>query len=67
MVISTDAMPTHWTFNFQGSDLPLSVSGPWLGSICQAHITFQELQAVFMILYRMAFHLSGKVVALHFG
>ena len=50
---------------FQGSGLPLSVSVSWSGSICRAHIAFQELQAVAMMLHRMAFHLSGKVVALH--
>ena len=27
VVIVTDAMPTHWAFYFQGSGLPLSVSG----------------------------------------
>ena len=31
----------------------------------RAHITLQELPAVAMILCRMAFHLPGKVVALH--
>ena len=33
--------------------------------MCRAHIALQELQAVSMMLCRMAFHLSGKVVALH--
>ena len=28
VVIATDTTPTHWAFYFQGSDLPLSVSGP---------------------------------------
>ena len=55
----------HWAFYFQGSGLPLSVSGPWSGSMCRAHIALQELQAIAMMLCRMAFHLSGKVVALH--
>ena len=64
-VIVTDAMPTHWAFYFQGSELPLSVSGPWSGSICRAHIALQELQSIAIMLHRMAFHLSGKVVALH--
>ena len=64
VVIATDAMPTHWAFYFQGSGLPLSVSGSWSCSICRAHIAFQELQAVAMMLCRMAFHLSGNVVAL---
>ena len=33
--------------------------------MCRAHIAWLELQAVAMILHRMAFQLSGKVVALH--
>ena len=65
VVIATDATPTHWAFYFQGSGLPLSVSGAWSGSLCRAHIALQELQAVAIMLCRMAFHLSGKVVALH--
>ena len=55
----------HWAFYFQGSGLPLSVSGAWSGSLCRDHIALQELQAVAKMLCRMAFHLSGKVVALH--
>ena len=65
VVIATDAMPTHWAFYFQGSGLPVSVSGSCLGSMCRAHIVLQELQAVAMMLCRVTFHLSGKVVALH--
>ena len=65
MVIATDATPTHWAFYFQGSGLPLSVSGAWSGSLARAHIALQEPQAVAVMLHRMAFHLSGKVVALH--
>ena len=65
MVIATDAMPTHWAFYFQGSGLPLSVSGVWSGSLARAHIALQELQAVAIMLHRMAFCLSGKVVALN--
>ena len=65
MVIATDAIPTHWVFYFQVSGLLLSVSASWSGSICRAHIALQELQAVAMMLHRMAFHLCGKVVALH--
>ena len=48
VVITTDATPTHWAFYFQGSGLPLSVSGARSFMLC-----------------RMAFCLSGKVVALH--
>ena len=65
MVIATDATSTHWAFYFQGSGLSLSVSGPWSGSMCMAHIALQELQAFAMILHSMAFCLSGKVLALH--
>ena len=65
VVIATDAMLTHWAFYFQGSGLPLSVIGFLSGSLCRAHITLQELQAVAMMLHRMVFYLSGKVVALH--
>ena len=65
VVIATDTMPTHWTFHFQGSGLPLSVSVSWSGSMSRAHIALQELQAITMMLQRMAFHLSGKVDALH--
>ena len=65
VVIATDATPTHWAFYFQRSGLPLSVSGAWSGSLARAHIALQELQAVAVMLHRMAFCLSGKVVALH--
>ena len=65
MIIATDATPTHWAFYFQGSGLPLSVSRSWSGSMCRTHIALQELQAIAMMLHRMVFHLSGKVVALH--
>ena len=64
MVIATDAMPTYWAFYFQGSGLPLSVSGSWLGSLCRAHIALWQLWAMAMMLHRMAFCPSGKVVAL---
>ena len=65
VVIATDAMPNHWAFYFQRSGLPLLVSGSWLGSLCKAHIALHELQAIMMMLCRMAFCLSGKVAALH--
>ena len=65
VVIATDTTPTHWAFYFQGSGLPLLVSGAWSGSLSRAHIALQELQAVAIMLHRMAFCLSGKVVALH--
>ena len=65
VVIATDATPTHWAFYFQGSGLPLSISGTWSGSLSRTHIALQEPQAVAIMLCRMAFCLSGKVVALH--
>ena len=65
VVIVTDATLTHWAFYFQGSALPLLVSGSWSDSLCRTHIALQEIQAVGMMLHRMAFCLSGKVVALH--
>ena len=61
VIIATDATPTHWAFYFQGSGLPLSVSGAWSGSLCKAHIALQELQAVAIMLRRMAFNLSGRL------
>ena len=65
VVIATNATPTDWAFYFQGSWLPLSVNGAWPGSLCRAHIALQELQAVAVMLCRIVFCLSGKVVALH--
>ena len=65
VVIATDVMPNHWAFYFEGSGLPLSVSGSWSGSLCRAHISLQELHAGAMILHGMVFHLYGKVVVLH--
>ena len=67
MVITTDAMPTHWAFYFLGSGLHLLVSVSWSGSMCRAHIhiALQELWAIAIMLHRMVFHISGKMVALH--
>ena len=65
MVIATDATPAHWAFYLHGSGLPLSVIGSCWGSVCRAHIALQEHQAIAMMLCRMAFHLSGKMVAVH--
>ena len=33
--------------------------------MCKAHIALQELWAVSMVLHRMGFWLSGKMVSLH--
>ena len=62
VVIATDATPTHWAFYFQGSGLPLSFSGAWSGSFSRAHIALQELQAVAIMLHRMAFHLLVRLL-----
>ena len=35
------------------------------GSVCRAHIALLELHAIAMMLCRIAFHLTGKLVALH--
>ena len=57
-------MPNHWAFYFQGSGLLLSFSRTWSDSIYKAHIALQELQAVALRLYKMAFDLSDKVTDL---
>ena len=57
--------PLIGPFIFQGSGLPLLVSGSWSGSMCRAHIALQELQAITIMLHRMTFYFSGKVVSLH--
>ena len=64
-VIATDVMPSHWAFYFQGSGLPLSVSGYLSGSRYKVHISLQEPQAVAMMLCRIALQVFSKVVALH--
>ena len=61
MVIAKDTTPNHWVFYFQDSGFPLSVNESCLGSVCKAHIALQELQAVAMMLCRMAFWLLCKV------
>ena len=46
---------------FQGSVLALSFSGTLLVSMCNVYVA---LHAVSVMLHRMAFHLTGMVVAL---
>ena len=65
VVIATDATPPYWAFYLKGSGLPLSVGCAWSGSLSRAHIALQKLQSVAIMLCKMAFCLSGKVVALH--
>ena len=38
VVISTDAILSHWAFYFEGFGLPLALSGSWSDSICKVHI-----------------------------
>ena len=57
--------PLLGLFYFQGFGLPLLVRGSWSGSLCRVPIALWELLASGMMLCRMAFHLSSKVVALH--
>ena len=64
MVIAIDAMPNHQVYYYQESGLPLSFHAVWSDSMHEAHITFQELHAIGLMLCRMAFCLSGKMVAL---
>ena len=65
MVIASDGMPHHWAFYFQGSEIAISCSGIWSGSMCKVHITLQELQAVAFMLHKMVIWHSSKVLALH--
>ena len=44
VIIATDATPTQWAFYFQGSGLPLSVSGAWSGALSKAHIALQNFR-----------------------
>ena len=56
MFFAMDATPTHWAFYFEGSQLPLSMTGSWSESVCRGHIASQELQVVALMLYRMSFY-----------
>ena len=58
-------MPDHWGFYIQGSGVPIPCCGTWHGSMHQVHVALQELQAFALVLCKMAFWLSSKVVALH--
>ena len=64
VVIATDAMPHFWAC-FQDSGVPVSCCITLPTSMCKGHIALQELQAVSLMLHKMAFWLSCKVVALH--
>ena len=65
MVITKDTAHNHWAFYFQSSGLLFFFTGTWSHSVNKVCAALQELQASALMLYRMAFHLSGKVVAFH--
>ena len=65
VIFTMDAIPSHGAFYFEEYRLPLLFSETWLGSVGDAHITIQVLLAVVLRLCGMAFHLYGKVDALH--
>ena len=65
VVITLDDPCVYWTFYFQVSRLPLSFYRIWSGSISNVSIALEELQAVVVLLCRMVFCLSGKVVPLY--
>ena len=50
---------------FHGSGDPISCCGNWSASMHKVHIALQGLQAVVLLLCKMTFYLSGKVVSLH--
>ena len=57
--------PLIGAFIFRDLGYLYQFSGAWSGFLSRAHIALQELQAVVVMLHRMAFCLSGKVVSLH--
>ena len=44
------------------SGLLLSSSGTRSCSVCKIHLTLQECQVLALVLHRMAFHISGKII-----
>ena len=61
--ITRDVTCKHWAFYFQDSWVSLSCSGICSGAMWKDHTVLQELHAVLLMLHRMAFWLSGKVVS----
>ena len=58
-------MPHFWAFYLQSLWVPVSSCGIWSGSLHKMHIALQELQAVALMLHKMALWQSSWVVALH--
>ena len=50
---------------YLGSGVPSTCCGTWYSFICRAHIPLQDLQVVVLMLHKMPFCISHKVVALH--
>ena len=50
VVTVTGATPSHWTFYFKGSWLPLFFTGTWSNSMHKDDIVLLELQVVVLIL-----------------
>ena len=65
MVLLLILCPVIGPFYFQISELPLSCSRVWSGSMCKIDIILQELRTVLLMLQRMAFDLLCKVVSVH--
>ena len=65
VVITKDFYTQSLGFSFQHSGFHVSCSGTWSTFICKVHFALQDLQAVALMLHRMAFQVSGKVVAIH--
>ena len=61
--MTTDPTPNHWAFYIHGSGSLLSCSGTWSSSTFKNHFAMKELQAVVLMLCKVAFWLSGKVFA----
>ena len=58
-----DVVPSQSVFYFYSFDLPQSFGGTWPVSICVAYNALQGLQAVALMLCKLTFQLSDKVVA----
>ena len=65
MTSATNAMPNCWVFYIQDFGVPTICCGTWSVSMHKAHIPLQKLQAVVLMLHKMAFCLCSKVVTLH--
>ena len=58
-------LPISGPFIFRALRFLSSVFVPGLVVMCKMHIALQEIQAVVLMLHKMAFHLYNKVVAFY--